>query len=165
MPLSARYLVCVGALMLVGWAVPASAAPASAEAAIRAVEARQAQAWNAHDIHAYAALFTDNADVINVLGWWWKSRHELETKLGQAHLGPFKSSVLRIGQVKVTFPARDVAVAQVTWTMTGALTPDGNPSDVPQRGIQTQVLVRRDDVWKISAFQNTNSSPERPFAR
>jgi uncharacterized protein (TIGR02246 family) len=159
-----RRLALSSALALaLGSPMSASASPSAAEQAIRAVEARQAQAWNAHDIHAYAALFAEDADVINVLGWWWKSRAELETKLGQAHLGPFKASTLRIEDVKVRFPAPDVAVAQVRWSMTGALTPDGNPSHVPEHGIQTQVLTRRDGVWKIAAFQNTNSVPERPF--
>lgn len=37
-------------------------------AAIRGVEARQAEAWNRHDARAYAALFTEDADVVNVVG-------------------------------------------------------------------------------------------------
>ena len=160
------WLAIMGVAAALARSSPGSAASANGdEAAVRAVEVRQAQTWNAHDIHAYGALFTNDADVINVLGWWWKSRAELEAKLGAAHQGPFRLSVLSIGDVTVMFPAPDVAVAHVTWSMTGALTPDGNPAHVPEHGIQTQVLLRRGGAWLISAFQNTNGSPERAFER
>jgi len=160
-----RNVLCAGlAAICLSLGAGANAQSRTSEAdEIRAVEANQAAAWNAHDIPAYAALFTPDADVVNVLGWWWKSRAELETKLGRAHQGPFRDSVLSIGGVAVKFPAPDVAVAQVSWTMTGAKTPDGVASHVPERGIQTQVLLRQNGEWRISAFQNTNSTPEQPF--
>ena len=46
------------------------------EAAIRALEARQPEAWNKHDAKAYAGLFTENGDCVNIVGWWWKGRAE-----------------------------------------------------------------------------------------
>jgi hypothetical protein len=54
------------------------------EAAIREVQARQAAAWNAHDAVAYANLFTDDGDVVNVLGWWWRGRSTIQSKLSDA---------------------------------------------------------------------------------
>src|ERR1700745_3587203 len=51
------------------------------EAAIRNVEKQQGEAWNRHDAKAYAALFTENGDCVNVVGWWWKGRAEIEQKL------------------------------------------------------------------------------------
>lgn len=131
--------------------------------AIRAVEAAQTTAWNQHDVRAYAKLFSTNADVVNVLGWWWKSRAELEMKLGRAFAGVFRHSILRIESVDVRFPASDVAVAHVRWTMIGALSPDGRVEDIPQQGIQTQLLVRTGQHWLIDAFQNTFTRPEQRF--
>jgi hypothetical protein len=47
------------------------------ETAIRALETRQQEAWNHHDAKAYASLFTEEGDCVNVVGWWWKGRGEI----------------------------------------------------------------------------------------
>src|SRR5438067_70066 len=103
----------------------AHAATAGGVQAIRGVEAVQAAALNRHDSHAYALLFAPDADVVNVLGRWWKSRAELEAKLGHAFAGVFRQSSLKIESVDVRFLKRDLAIAHVRWSMTGALSPDG----------------------------------------
>lgn len=51
------------------------------EAEIRAVALGQGETWIRHDAKAYGALFTEDCDVVNVVGWWWKGRAELESKL------------------------------------------------------------------------------------
>ncbi len=134
----------------------------SDEAAIRLLQSKQAAAWNAHDATAYAALFTSNGDVVNVLGWWWMGRNEIQRKLTDAFAFVFRNSQLTITNVEVHKLAANIAVAHVRWTMKGALAPSGG-SAPPERGIQLQVLVRGEDGWRISSFQNTNSIPERPF--
>jgi uncharacterized protein (TIGR02246 family) len=142
---------------------PVAAQAGGDETQIRAVEAAQAAAWNAHDSARYAALFTADAQVVNVLGWHWRSRQELQTKLAAAFASVFARSTMTIVGTDVQWVKPDVAVAHVTWTMTGAASPTGAGSDAPEQGIQTQVLVKRAGTWRISAFQNTNSVPERPF--
>jgi uncharacterized protein (TIGR02246 family) len=71
------------------------------EADIRDVQTRQAEAWNKHDAKAYADLFTTGGDVVNVVGWWWKGRSEIETKLTDAFIFVFRDSVLTIEEVDV----------------------------------------------------------------
>ncbi len=56
-------VICVVAPPL--WGAVASSQDAEA---IRALEARQESAWNDHNAHAYAQLFTIDADTVNVLG-------------------------------------------------------------------------------------------------
>ena len=133
------------------------------ETAIRNLETRQQEAWNHHDAKAYANLFTEDGDVVNVVGWWWKGRSEIETKLARAYAFIFKDSTLTITNVQIRFLAPDFAVAHVSWTMAGARTPDKNTVPVPQRGIQTQFLKKQAGQWLIASFQNTNSVPEVPF--
>jgi uncharacterized protein (TIGR02246 family) len=133
------------------------------EAEIRNVEKRQQEAWNQHDAKAYASLFTDDGDIVNVVGWWWKGRAEIEKKLTDAYAFVFRESALTIGDVEVKFLSPEIAVAHVKWTMTGARTPKGIPE--PQQGIQLQVLRKQAGKWMISSFQNTNSIPERPFPK
>ena len=131
------------------------------EADIRSVAMRQADTWNRHDAKAYAALFTDDCDVVNVVGWWWKGRAELERKLTAAFRFVFAKSSLTIGEVQVRFLSPEIALAHARWSMVGARTPAGIPE--PREGIQTLVFTKRSGLWLISGFQNTHSIPERPF--
>jgi uncharacterized protein (TIGR02246 family) len=133
------------------------------ELKIKDVETRQAAAWNHHDGNAYAALFTPDGDVVNVVGWWWKGRAEIASKLTAGFAYVFQESTLTITDVKVRFLSPDLAVAHVQWTMTGARTPPNIPE--PRQGIEIQVLRRVRGNWLIESFQNTNSMPERPFPR
>ena len=133
------------------------------EGAIRALEGRQPEAWNKHDAKAYANLFTENGDCVNIVGWWWKGRAEIEKKLTDAYVYVFQESTLTITNVDIRFLTSDVAVVHVRWTMTGARTPTGLP--VPQQGIQTHLLQKQSGKWLIAAFQNTNSLPEMPFPK
>src|SRR5262245_12533070 len=81
--------------------------------AVRNVQVQQQDAWNRHDAKAYASLFAEDGDCVNVVGWWWKGRAEIEKKLTAAYAFVFRESVLTISDVEVRFPAPDVAVAHV----------------------------------------------------
>ena len=155
------------ALQLTVFAVVLATAPSlpaaqpSDETAIVQLQARQADAWNRHDAAAYARLFTPDGDVVNVLGWLWRGRAEIERKLAAAFAFVFKDSKLAITDVQVRALSPTVAVAHVRWTMTGARTPPGMAE--PREGIQLQVLTKQGNEWLIASFQNTNSIPEFAF--
>ena len=130
--------------------------------AIMALQDEQAAAWNRHDAAAYAKLFTEDADVVNVLGWWWKGRPEIERKLSRAFAFVFADSQLVIEAVHVRLLGPNYAVAHVIWQLEGAKSPPGAPAP-PGNGIQLQVLRRDNAGWRIISFQNTNSIPEVEF--
>jgi uncharacterized protein (TIGR02246 family) len=100
---------------------------------------------------------------VNVLGWWWKGRPQLESKLTAAYAFVFRESALTIDEVDLKFLNPDMAIAHVRWSMTGAKSATGNASQIPQRGIQTQLLQKHAGKWLIAVFQNTNGVPEVPF--
>jgi uncharacterized protein (TIGR02246 family) len=130
-------------------------------AAIRQLQTRQAEAWNRHDAAAYAGLFSVDGEVVNVVGWWWKGRGEIERKLTAAFAYVFQQSTMIITDVEIRFLSPNIAIAHVQWNMTGAKTPPGVPE--PRQGIQLQVLQKQAGGWFITSFQNTNSVPEVPF--
>jgi uncharacterized protein (TIGR02246 family) len=156
-------MLLLGALATALARITCAAGEPQDEAAVRALEVQQQEAWNRHDAKAYADLFTEDGDCVNVVGWWWKGRAEIEKKLTDAYVYVFRESVLTIGEVSVRFLQPDWAIVHVRWTMTGARTPQGIPT--PQQGIQTQLVQKRGDKWLIAAFQNTNSIPEMPFPK
>lgn len=156
-PLGGAFLLFIGLLRPI-----APTAQETDTAAIRDLQVRQADAWNRHDAAAYARLFTPDGDVVNVLGWWWKGRAEIERKLSEAFAYVFRESTLTISDVDVRFLDANCAAAHVRWTMEGAKAPPGAPAP-PRVGIQLQLLVKANGGWQIASFQNTNGVPETPF--
>lgn len=124
-------------------------------AAIRALATGQATAWNRHDAKAYAALFTVDSDVVNVVGQWWTGRTQIERKLTLAFATMFKNSTLTFTDVQVRFLTPDLAVAHMRWVMTGATPPARFPPI--KQGIQTLLVRKQANAWLIDVVQNTNA--------
>lgn len=99
--------------------------------------------------------------MVNVVGWWWKSRAEVQAKLTRAFSSVFRDSTLTFTDVKVKFLKPDIAVAHARWTMTGARMPPGMPT--PTAGIITMVMTKHAGRWLTAEFQNTLGKPEHPF--
>jgi len=124
-------------------------------AAIRQVQVLQAAAWNQHDARAYANLFSEDGDAVNLVGWWWRGRPEIERKIREGFEFVFAKSTLTITDVDVRFLSPSMAVAHVRWTMVGAKSLPNMPE--PREGIQLQILTKQPNGWLIASFQNTNS--------
>lgn len=160
--MNVRHLGLVPFLSIAVLTMPSrGAAQTPDEREIRNVQTRQADAWNRHDATAYANLFTEDGDVVNVVGWWWKGRSQIESRLTAAFAFVFRESTMTITNVDVRFLSPDLALAHVRWTMVGAKAPPNIPE--PKEGIQLQVLKKSAGKWLIASFQNTSSVPERPF--
>lgn len=154
-------MVILAALTAAAPCATAAMAPAD-DAAIREVQARQADAWNHHDAPAYARLFSEDGEVVNVLGWWWQGRAQIQSKLAAAFAWVFRDSTMTVDDVQVRMLSPTLAIAHVRWTMEGAKAPPGT-AQPPRQGLQLQVLRREHGHWLITSFQNTNAFPERPF--
>ena len=149
-------------VLAMGCSVPAMAQQQD-EAAIRQVQVLQAAAWNQHDARAYAKLFAEDGDAVNVVGSWWRGRSEIERKLGEAFELVFARSTLTITDVDVKFLGPNMAVAHVSWTMVGAKATPNMPE--PREGIQLQVLTKQAGGWLIASCQNTNRIPVTPLPK
>lgn len=133
------------------------------EAAIRAIEAQQEAAWNAHDIAAWVQPFAPDAQFVTAFGLWWKSRDETQRKMGYAFRALFAQSRIHADQIEVTSLTPDVATAHVAWTLDGAKGPDG--SDVGTvHLIQSQTLRKAGGAWQIVSAQDTAVISQLPTA-
>jgi uncharacterized protein (TIGR02246 family) len=104
-------------------------------------------AWNQHDPHAFASQFAQDATFVNVNGWLWIGRKEIEDR--HARAGIFKSSHAEIKPRSVRFLGPDVAAVLVSWTITG------DPRDPQARQyLMTMVVSKRGGRWLIIVAQN-----------
>lgn len=123
---------------------------------IRNIAADFTDAWNRHDMVAFAQLFADDADFVNVVGMWWKSRPEIQAAHEHSHRTFFRNSRLTGDVQGMKFLRPDVAVVHVVWKLSGQIDPDGSTGK-PRRGVLALVLVKHDDGrWLIQVAQNTD---------
>jgi uncharacterized protein (TIGR02246 family) len=137
------------------------------KSAIEAVVTQFKDAWNQHDAHAFAALFTEDADFTNVRGEQASGRKAVEDMHAPLFIGVvFKDSRLTGELRSVRFLKPDVAVADVDWEMTGAGGP-GGVARPPRKGLLDWVLVKTSGSWLIVVMHNTefNSQPIPPQGR
>lgn len=114
-----------------------------------------AECWNRHDMAAFAELFAEDAEFVNVVGLWWKGRDEIRRAHELTHATMFRNSRLAIGDVAVRFVAPGIAVARARWTLDGHVGPAGEA--LPERkGILMNLLARSDGRWRIVDSQNTD---------
>lgn len=150
---------------LLGLIASGHAQPESDEGKIRAIAARWEHAWNTHDMKALAALFTDDADFVNVGARHWKGRSEIQAQHA-ARLGQFKESVWTNRAVSIQILKPGFALVHVTWSMRGDKDPDGTARE-PRDGLFTWIVMEQSGNWLIRAAQNTNRGnlPSPPMVK
>jgi uncharacterized protein (TIGR02246 family) len=142
-------------LALVSLPIAALSAVSDDEQTIRHIEILWQDAWNRHDTKALAALFTPDADFVNVNGHFWKGREEIEKNHAATHAMMFKESVWTTLDTNVRFLGPEIALVHVKWALRGDRNPDGSPRQ-PREGFFTQVFIKQGASWLITASHNTN---------
>jgi uncharacterized protein (TIGR02246 family) len=116
-------------------------------------------AWNRHDMKAFSAQFTEDADFVNVLGMHFLGRPQIEAVHIDLHRTIFKNSMIRAVSTTVRPLNGQFALAHVAWEMTGAGSLPGWNVPELRKGMLSLVLVRAGDRWLITAAQNTEAVP------
>jgi uncharacterized protein (TIGR02246 family) len=133
----------------------------SDETAIRQTVMGLQEAWNRHDMRAFANQFAEDADFVNVAGVWWKGRSEIEQKHRASHATIFRDSTLSVEDVEVRFLTPDIAIAHVLTALVGQKMADGTVVS-PRRALLTLVLQKQSGKWMIVASHNTDVRPPTP---
>jgi uncharacterized protein (TIGR02246 family) len=122
------------------------------------VAAAFADAWNRHDMDDFAALFSEDANFVNVVGMWWKDRAEIEAAHRATHKTMFRDSRLEGVAASVVELSPGLASVHYRWTLTGASAPDGSPAGT-REGILLLVVRKEHLGWRIKVAQNTDIVP------
>jgi len=135
----------------------AAANDSADEAAVRALYQQLMDGWNQGSGEAFAAVFTEDGDLVGFDGTHFKGRQEIAPFHQQLFDKWLKGSRL-VGQVKdVRFLSPDIAVMHAV----GGTVMRGKSEPTPERdSIQTLVATRQEgDEWRLAAFQNTRLHP------
>lgn len=121
------------------------------EQAIRKVTDDFREAWNRHDIKAFAQLYTEDADCVVITGRHLKGRDEIFRYHDDLHKGIFRDR-RGSGQLKdLRFIQPDVAIGHVAF--------EGSSTSGDERrkttAFATVVLTKQQGRWLITAFHNT----------
>ena len=129
------------------------------EAAVRALYQQLMDGWNQGSGDAFAAVFTEDGDLIGFDGTHFKGRQEIAPFHQRLFDKWLKGSRL-VGQVKdVRFLSPDVALLHAV----GGTIMRGKTRHSPERdSIQTLVATRQNGEWRLAAFQNTRVRPMGP---
>ena len=109
------------------------------------------EAWNRHDMRAFASLFHEDGVWVLWTGQTWAGRKTIEEGHAEVHRTVFRTSIQRERLEELTFLGPDAAVVRFCSTLTG----DARAPEKLIRSRKMLVVTRRDDGWKIGWGQNT----------
>ena len=121
-------------------------------------------AWNRGDVRSYAAFWSEDADLVNVLGMRRQGRSEILAELEFLHAGRFRGTQIRNVESSFRVLVPGVAVVHVRWEMHGDQGQPGHEvREAIRRGVFTHVAVCTPEGWRLAASQNTDIQPIPDF--
>ena len=147
-------------LCLIAAAVDARSQPGSGadREQITKLLAHWEDAWNTHDMAAFASAFHEDGVWILWTGDVWKGRRVIEEGHAAVHKTVFRNSTQRELLEELTFVGPDAAVVRFCSVLTGD---ERAPKEVI-RSRKFLVVTKRQSVWKVSWGQNTRLRDEVP---
>jgi len=120
-------------------------------------------AWNRHDVHAFATVFSEDADFTNWRGMGATGRSKIEEFHAALFATIFRNSHLGFTDSKIRFIRADVAAVDVRWEMTGALDAQANPMP-DRRGLLNFVMSKNAGQWQIIVMHNLDLTALPPLS-
>lgn len=147
------------AVLMLSVAGSAAGQDASPEAAIRAIVAEQAAAWDAGDAAGYAKHVSPDVSFTNLFGMVMYGAAPFIARhtdiLATFYKGTTKHHVIH----RIRFVTPDVAIVDIDNEVRGVKAMPGGIAVPPDGVIKTQlmeVFVRRDGKWVIEAYHNVD---------
>lgn len=126
----------------------------SDEESIRSIVDHLIAAWNRHDSHAVATLFSSDAEFTNRLGSTLSGRGSIERFHAHCFAIAFQNNRLEPTAIRTRFLRSDVASVDVHWQMTDSRT----PSEL-RHGLMSLIMLRDVEHWEIAVMHNVELSP------
>ena len=130
---------------------------AGAEDVANELIGRLEQAWNEADGRAFGEPFTADADFVDIRG----EHHRGQEAIAAGHQAIFDSIYKGSSANYKLVQARELSDDVILAHATGVLRTPSGPLAGEQSAVQSLVLVRGGDGWKIASFHNTLVAPQR----
>jgi uncharacterized protein (TIGR02246 family) len=122
-------------------------------------------AWNRGDAAGYASLFTDDADFVAWNGSYGRGRQAIEDGHRRLFDGPLAGSRMILVDdgaesappLSLRFVRPDVAIMVTSSAVTPA---DQSAASPDHQSVQTFVLTKNGDRWRVAAFHNTRQQAQ-----
>jgi uncharacterized protein (TIGR02246 family) len=120
------------------------------EKKIRELYNKFEDSWNKHDVNTMADMWALDGDHREPDGHIAKGREEVRALFAKQHASVFKMTVLDLSIEDVWFITSEVALIDGTYTVAGAVLPDGTALPA-RKGHLTAVLLKEHETWAIAA--------------
>ena len=118
---------------------------------------RLEQAWNEADGVAFGEPFAADADFVDIRG----EHHRGQEAIAAGHQAIFDSIYKGSSTYYKLIRARKLSDEVILAHATGVMRAPSGPLAGEHSAVQSLVLVRGDDGWKIAGFHNTLVAPQR----
>lgn len=112
-------------------------------------------AWNAGDADAIAALFVNDADFVNVVGFWWRSAKQIRKAHDYGFRHIFGDAKCEVTELRVRELTPDIQIVHTVSTLEGQTAPDGQTA-AERVAVISMVTQRLSDGFRIVSCQNTD---------
>lgn len=147
-------LILASISVAASWATPATPSQADS-AAIKMLFDEFNNAFNNHDAHAVAMLFTDNADFITVQGAKSQGRAAIEEHLAPLFAGRLKTVHRDVTSPDILLLRPDVATIDSNYETTGIAGPNGTPAPAT-KGLYDWIVTKQNGHWLIAVWHESN---------
>lgn len=116
-------------------------------------------AWNRASAAELTAVFSPDADFVNVVGFWWRGHRQIGHNHAIGFRDMFPDTHLEFEKTRVRLLGPDHAVVHARWVMTGQVAPDQGKAG-RRRGVLSFVVARgTDGGWLAVSGHNTDIIP------
>ncbi len=127
---------------------------------VHEIVAKQAEAWNRHDAHAWAEAFTPDAEFVNIVGMLLEGREQIEKRHAELFATIFSRSRVAISTRKVLSFGATAALVETIYELRdyARLPPGIQPTDVDgtlRTRMKYVMVLGSDGRWRIASAQNT----------
>ena len=111
--------------------------------------------WNDGDADGLGALFVEDADFVNVVGLWWRSRRAIRKAHDYGFRKIFRRAKIEIMELKVRELTPDIHIVHTVSTLDGQTAPAGGEAK-RRIAVISMVTVRGPNGFMIVSCQNTD---------